>query len=187
MNALKTLGITIRQDIPLTELLGEHFNPHQYDLTKKQAEKVTALRDIIVTYGKEASRITKNKSITRASQAVTMANHLRLLEHEELWIAFLNRANRLISMEKITEGDTRQCLSSTKLIISKALSKNASALIMFHNHPSGTAQPSESDLKVTTNIRKACGIMEISLLDHIVISMNQYYSMTEEMTHFFED
>ena len=142
---------------------------------------------MIVTYGKEASKIAKNKSITRASQAVTMANHLRLLEHEELWIAFLNGANRLISMEKITEGDTGQCLSSTKLIISKALSKNASALIMFHNHPSGTAKPSESDFKATTNIRKACGIMEILLLDHIVISMDQYYSMTEEMTHFFED
>jgi DNA repair protein RadC len=68
--------------------------------------------------------------------------------------------------------------------VRKALENGATALIIFHNHPSGTPYPSANDMKATHQLKKALGLVDISLLDHIVVSDRSYYSFDDEVEHF---
>ena len=65
-------------------------------------------------------------------------------------------------------------------MISKALCYNASAVLLYHNHPSGDPTPSKADITQTAKLKEACSLMDIFLLDHIVISRGKYYSFADE-------
>ena len=123
------------------------------------------------------------KKVRDAKDAVQVAEQkLRTLDHEELWVAYLNRDNVVISFEMIFKGSLDSVNISHRQIIAKALSKNASNLILFHNHPSGNPTPSISDINQTRMLTNACKTMEMQLLDHIVIGSGSYYSFADECT-----
>lgn len=105
---------------------------------------------------------------------------LRNLEHEECWVVFLNRANRIIAKEKISVGGISGAILDPRLVIRKAVDKLASAIILIHNHPSGNPYPSETDRRQTRLLRDAAGLLDIALLDHIIIAGNRYYSFSDE-------
>ena len=182
MQALETLGIRLKEQVSLNELLSENFNPRLYGLTKSQQEKVSALRDVLTTYTSMREELT-GKKVRDAKDAVQVAEQkLRTLDHEELWVAYLNRDNVVISFEMIFKGSLDSVNISHRQIIAKALSKNASNLILFHNHPSGNPTPSISDINQTRMLTNACKTMEMQLLDHIVIGSGSYYSFADECT-----
>ena len=186
MQALERLGLKLKEHIGLNELLSENFNPRLYGLTKTQAEKVNALRDVVTAYVSIREDIT-GKSIRQPQDAVEVAAaRLRPLNHEELWVAYLNRANFVLSFEMLCKGSLDSVNLSHKQIIAKALSKNASNIILFHNHPSGSPAPSLSDIQQTRMLTNACKTMEIQLMDHIIISSGSYYSFADEYTYKFK-
>ena len=186
MKALETLGLKLKEQIRLDELLSENFNPQIYALTSSQEEKVNALRDIVVTYMNYQDDVT-GRTISDSKQAAAICgNNLRRLEHEELWVAFLNRANRILSYEMLFKGSLDSVTISPRDVIAKALSKNATSLIVFHNHPSGCPTPSTADINQTRSLSKACKLMEMQLLDHIVVSPTSYYSFADECTTQFK-
>lgn len=102
------------------------------------------------------------------------------LSHEEFWVLLLNRSNRVIDTICISKGGLSGTVIDTKIILNKALSKLASAIIICHNHPSGNIQPSEADRIITRKIGSAAKTMDINLLDHIIISGNGFYSFADE-------
>lgn len=183
MDSLKTLGINV--DIPITELLGENFNPYIHNLNKSQIRKVNALRDVMVSYSRQRTQMLSAKPITTSRQAADAAQDMRYLEHEEIHMLHLNRANKIISKEKLSDGMMDACALEFKDILSKALSKGTASIILYHNHPSGTARPSESDIKYTSALKKACKTVGLTLLDHIVITQNSFFSFTDEMEILF--
>ena len=105
---------------------------------------------------------------------------LQDLKREEFWVAFCNNANKLIRLERFSTGGLGSTVVDIRLIIRKALGLWASALVLFHNHPSGNLAPSKADMQITNKIKKALSSMEIRLLDHLILGNNAYYSFADE-------
>ncbi|MDD2594864.1 MAG: DNA repair protein RadC [Bacteroidales bacterium] len=106
--------------------------------------------------------------------------YLRTLQHEECWVMFLNKANKLIGKEKISQGGISSTVIDIKIIVKKAVEKLASSIILVHNHPSGSPYPGEQDRKQTAALKEAASYFDISLLDHIIIAGNKFYSFSDE-------
>lgn len=104
----------------------------------------------------------------------------RDLDHEECWALFLNKANRLIAKEMISRGGLDSTIIDNRMIIRKAIDKKAAAVILVHNHPSGSALPSRADIAQTQALNRALKTCDLSLLDHVIIARDSYYSFADE-------
>lgn len=102
------------------------------------------------------------------------------LPHEEFWVLMLDRGNKILDSFMVSQGGISGTVIDVRLILKKALDKLASAVILAHNHPSGTLQASDADLKITRKIKSAAELMDISVLDHIIIGQNNYLSLADE-------
>lgn len=105
---------------------------------------------------------------------------LRGLDHEECWVLFLNRANYLLAKERMSIGGIDSTILDSRTIVRKAIEKNACGIIVVHNHPSGSAIPGTADINSTKQLDKALKTCEISLLDHVIIAEDSYYSFADE-------
>jgi DNA repair protein RadC len=101
------------------------------------------------------------------------------LVHEEFWILFLNRSNKVINKMKLSQGGISGTVTDVRIVMKKAIEYLASGIIVCHNHPSGNLNPSESDSKITQKIKEAGNLMDIQLLDHLIISDKDYYSFAD--------
>ena len=99
--------------------------------------------------------------------------------YEEFWILLLNRANRVIRKCCIGEGGLSGVVVDPKKIFKIALDHHASSIILGHNHPSGIANPSEADNKVTQKVKNAGLMLDIAVLDHVIIGDTDYYSYAD--------
>ena len=104
---------------------------------------------------------------------------LQTLDHEESWVLFLTADNRLLCKEMITKGTLTSTPLDARTILRRALLNNAAAIILTHNHPSGNPAPSNSDIKMTADIKDACNLMSITLVDHLIISTDSYFSFAD--------
>ncbi len=102
------------------------------------------------------------------------------LPYEEFWILLLNRGNKAINKIKISHGGVSGTVVDTKIILKFVLENLASSIILCHNHPSGNKNPSSEDITITQKIKKACEAIDVTLLDHIIISNNSFLSFTDE-------
>ena len=102
------------------------------------------------------------------------------LDHEEFWVVYLNRSNRIIDAQNLSKGGIAGTVIDIRLILRKALEVLASGIIIGHNHPSGNKRPSESDKQITGKLKTASGQMDIKLLDHIIVADNSYFSFADE-------
>ena len=98
---------------------------------------------------------------------------------EEVKIILLNNANVALGVHELSKGGISQCTVDLKIILSIALKCLASSIIIVHNHPSGTLSPSENDINITTKLKKACELVEIKLIDHLIISRYGYLSLVD--------
>ena len=83
---------------------------------------------------------------------------------------YLSSSNRVIERRRISVGGSSSVSADCKLIVRHALSLVASAIIVVHNHPSGATEPSGEDARFTEQLRQACNLFDISLLDHIIVA-----------------
>ncbi len=122
------------------------------------------------------------KSQIKGSQDIFDLMHPSMadLPHEEFWVVFLNRANKVVSTHKISQGGLSGTVVDTRLIMKLALEQLASSIILVHNHPSGNTNPSNHDKNITQKIKEAGKIMDIPVLDHIIITDAAYYSFADE-------
>lgn len=101
-------------------------------------------------------------------------------QYEEFWMLLLNKANKIIKKINISEGGISGTVADPKKIFKLALENNASSIILSHNHPSGNIQPSDSDIKLTKKLVDAGKLLDISVLDHVIIGDEKYYSFADE-------
>lgn len=185
MQALKQLGINLEQQVPITELLSENFNGQLYSLTASQRRKIAALRDIVTEYTR-SHRETNIDKITSCREAADyLGLYLRNIDHEEVWIIFLSQSMAVIKKEMLFKGSITEVLIHNKTIIAKALSVSATGIIIAHNHPSGNPAPSHADISRTEDLKKACNVLEIALVDHVIISHDKFYSFSDEQEYNF--
>lgn len=104
------------------------------------------------------------------------------IQHIETFLVlFLNRANACIGWKTISVGGTSATVVDPKVIFQSALLMNAHALILSHNHPSGSLNPSKADIDITKKIKAGATLLDMALLDHIIVTGdNGYYSFANE-------
>ncbi|PID90281.1 MAG: hypothetical protein CSA97_03675 [Bacteroidetes bacterium] len=99
------------------------------------------------------------------------------LDHEEAWAMFLNRSSRLLRIERISRGTSKNVLFDVKAITRAALDVDADAVICAHNHPGGVCRASREDIAITSQMQGALALFQIRLLDHLILTQTDYYSM----------
>lgn len=167
-NNLNTLGkMTIRE---LTEYTG--MGP---------AKAVTVLAACELGKRRQLEKAEERPQINSA-EAIYSVMHPKMqdLDVEEAWILLLNQNFKLIHKERISHGGITGVSVDVRIIIREALLHNATVVAFCHNHPSGSLHPSREDDALTQSIRKACEVMRLHLLDHVIITDGAYYSYHEQ-------
>lgn len=99
---------------------------------------------------------------------------------EEFVVLLLDRSNRVLGYHLLSKGGISGTIADIRLIYAVALQSLASAIIIAHNHPSGNTQPSNTDLQITKKIKEAGNQMDISVLDHIILTKDSFFSFADE-------
>lgn len=131
------------------------------------------------------------KSTSRKKQKITMASDVYgmllptfrkgTISYKEYFkVMFLNQNQEVLGYTQIAEGGITETSADVRLILQAALLTNATAIILAHNHPSGSLHPSQQDISLTEQVRKAAEIMRIRVLDHLILSDDNYYSFADE-------
>ena len=101
---------------------------------------------------------------------------------EEFKVMFLNSRNRLLAVETIQKGTVNKSVVYLRKIVERALHNHATGVIITHNHPGESLEPSEDDCRITKVIKEALKTVDVILLDHIIICGNSYFSFKENDT-----
>ena len=100
---------------------------------------------------------------------------------ESSYILLLNHSNHIIGKRLLSTGGRSSCIIDTAVVAQISLSKNAHAIILSHNHPSGNRNASDQDVQITRRVKDALNLFDIRVLDHIIVtSDNGYTSMADE-------
>lgn len=102
------------------------------------------------------------------------------LSHEEFWILYLNNSNKVLQKQQLSKGGITGALVDVRLVLKHALEVGATALILCHNHPSGTLKASQADINITQKLKTAALSLDINVLDHIIITEKAYFSFADE-------
>ena len=102
------------------------------------------------------------------------------LDVEEFWVLLLNQHYRLIKKVRISHGGITETAVDIRIIMREAVLANCTILAVCHNHPSGSLTPSHADKDLTRSIKRACEVMNIKFLDHVIVTDGQYYSFHEQ-------
>lgn len=102
------------------------------------------------------------------------------LDVEEFWVLLLNQNYRLIKKVRISHGGITETAVDIRIVMREAVLANSTILAVCHNHPSGNLSPSSFDNELTRNISRACELMRIRFMDHVIITDGHYYSYHEQ-------
>jgi DNA repair protein RadC len=108
-----------------------------------------------------------------AQMAMSRLGHLST---EEFWVVLVDSKNRIIGWDRISAGTVNETAVYPREIIAKVLERKAVSCIMVHNHPGGDPQPSGMDAELTSRMKRACDEVGIRLLDHIIVTDDDYFS-----------
>lgn len=139
---------------------------------------------LLVSFELARRRKTSTKSVEFIRSSYDAYNlygaKLQDLAIEEFHVLLLNRKNKVIGMCKISEGGTSGTIVDPKIVFKKALDHLASGMILVHNHPSGNKSPSNADIELTKKLKSFGELIDITILDHIIIANNNYFSFADE-------
>lgn len=132
-------------------------------------------------YALEGSISDNVPQITNSESAYAiMRYNIGHLNHEEFWVIALNNAKKIITKFRVGQGGLSATVVDPKIIVKTALDNYANSIILYHNHPSGNASPSNQDDMITQKISKAASYLDIPVIDHIIVCENTYYSYADE-------
>ncbi len=160
----------------IATLLSDSIEP--YRVEKPANQRLLAARELIKRSLAEGLR---NGNALTSPQAVRDYLRITLMGrgHEVFTVLFLDSQHRLIEAEEMFRGTLTQTSVYPREIVKRSLYFNAAAVIFAHNHPSGVAQPSQSDELLTRSLKDALALVDIKVLDHFVIASNAVLSFAE--------
>lgn len=154
------------------------FDDVMNQLTPGRKEVATAAVELYIRLKakkEEAPTITHAKDVYNQMVGL-MAN----LSVEECWCVFLNQASRVIKKQRISKGGLTSTMVDVRVVMKEALLCGAAALALVHNHPSGSTRPSREDDNLTRQVRQSCELMNIRMVDHVIVTDNDFYSYADE-------
>ena len=117
------------------------------------------------------------------SSPQSVKHYLQLLigskSFESFAVLFLDVKNRLVQSEELFHGSLTRASVYPREVVKRALHHNAAGIILAHNHPSGLAHPSDADVTLTNELKKALALVDVKVLDHIIVAGNKTYSFAE--------
>lgn len=166
----------------------EILNIHHFTLDKLKTIKgignVKAVQILCLSeLAKRLSKATAKEGLVLTLPSTIAAYYMEEMRHqkqEHMKLLMLNSKSKLLGEKNVSKGTVNASLVSPRELFIEALDKQAVAIILIHNHPSGDPTPSSNDILVTKRIREAGALIGIELLDHIIIGNNCYISFAEE-------
>ena len=122
----------------------------------------------------ELKQISSSKAVFEIMQPI-----IGELPYEEFWILYLNNSNKVIHKAQISKGGITGTVVDSRIIFKKAFEQNATSIILTHNHPSGKLLPSDADIQVTKKVKLAGQQLDVTVIDHIIITETGYYSFND--------
>ena len=129
-------------------------------------------------YLPQAPQITSSRDAYQVALANWGLGEIEL--RETFKTILLNRANKVKGLYEVSKGGVAGTVVDAKLVFAAALKTMSSSLILVHNHPSGSLQPSQADIQLTRKLRQAGQLLDLSVLDHLIITLDGYYSFADE-------
>ncbi len=149
------------------------------DLGLRSAMLLRLFREVGEIYLK--SRLKEKDSVSSPGAVYDyLAVSLKGRKEEEFKVIFLNSANRPLEVETVQVGTVDKSAIYPRKVVQRALKHGAVSVIVAHNHPGGSLKPSEDDIRITEALKSALATVDISLLDHVIISGNGYFSFKEK-------
>ena len=139
----------------------------------------STISEYSLKYTKSQIQKTKVTTSESASNVIRKFYFDDINIYESFFILLLNRANNTTGFAKISQGGTAGTVVDIKIIAKYAVESLSSAVIICHNHPSGDKRPSDADLNITRRIKDALLLLDIKLIDHIIITENDFYSFAD--------
>ena len=147
----------------------------------KMKNPLLEVSEIKVSYcTSDSPKFKINSGDTAYSLLMSLWNMDTIELQEEFKVVLLNRANDVLGVYSLSKGGITGTIVDQRLIFAVALKCNATGIILCHNHPSGNLKPSEADVTMTSKIKKCGELFDISLLDHLIITKNGYFSFTQD-------
>ena len=146
-----------------------------------QAKAISLLSAFEIGNRIRAEKVEQCLQIRSCTDVVNlMQDKIANLDHEEFWAIYMNHANRILSNIQISKGGITNTPVDTRIVMQQAVLNKATQIILCHNHPSGSVNPSQADIQLTKKMAKAADLMDILLVDHVIIHRDDYYSFAEE-------
>ena len=156
----------------------------------KSKDRIDALGNIVsevqlkyLVKCKPTLQITKSDAIFELLKGIY--DHDQINFRETFYAIYLNRANKILGVFKVSEGGKAGTIVDIGMILqvpvvmNDMLKLNASAVILSHNHPSGNSKPSQADIQVTKKVKESCNLLDFQLLDHVIVTSDSYYSFAD--------
>ena len=145
-----------------------------------KAASVLAAFELGRRFLQEQSSVVKRPILTARQVHELMLPRLKGLQHEECWVLFLNDHQYLVGQVRVSSGGSSSTVFDIRQIIRTALDKNAGALILVHNHPSGNPTPGPADIRRTEELRQGVSAVGLRLLDHVVVADDCCFSFSDD-------
>lgn len=144
----------------------------------KAIEIATALE---IGKRRAAQEIPEKLKITSSKDTFNILHpYISDLQTEEFWAIFLNQNNKVLHKTRLSSGGINNSIVDIRILFKIACEHYATGLIIAHNHPSGNLNPSQEDIRITKTINDAAKMMQITLIDHVIIAENSFYSFANE-------
>ena len=149
----------------------------------KKGELSESLAEVSVKYSSKIKagsrpRVTSSEDAIKIFREIWDEGTIEL--HESMYVLLLNRANYVLGWYRHTIGGLCGTIGDPRLIYGVALKCLAVSIILAHNHPSGNTEPSPTDRQLTKNLVEAGRFLEITLLDHIILTVDAHYSFADD-------
>ena len=145
-----------------------------------QAKAISIIAALELGRRRKSEGTTDKKKINSSNDAYAIFYPILAdLNHEETWALLLDRSNKVASTIQVSRGGIAGTVVDIRLILREAINHYASSIVLGHNHPSGSCMPSPHDTTLTKKLKEAAQWMDISLLDHIIVCGETYYSFAD--------
>jgi DNA repair protein RadC len=168
-------GIRSKELQPIQPILG-------FKRTMDKINKLSELQEINVNYNRNygKDKITNSFRASEVCRQAFSSNEDNICLKEYMYMLLLNKANELIGWHKLSEGGVTGTTADVRIAFSIAVKCLASGMILCHNHPSDNTKPSQADIALTKKFVEAGKILDCTLLDHIILTEDEFYSFADE-------
>ena len=164
----------------ISDVANSKLDKENYVASKVKAMKIFALVELAKRYNRLKNKGFK-RSISSAKDVYDLlVDRYGSLKKEHFICLYLDTKNNVIKEEVVSVGTLNSSLVHPREVFKVAIKESANSIILVHNHPSGSCEPSKEDEKITDRFKEGCNILGIRFIDHVILGKGKYFSFKED-------